>query len=285
MAITSANVGQQQEAEQYIKEAVRHLDGMTERERYRDTRSLLLHHRRLSGMRQGIRRSDRAISRRTRRRTTTSRCARRSCGTSRGAGGDAAGCRHPAETRALPGRIWRCTPPTAATFRPARAGGASRRELGSRWGLLALAFAQLGQGQVAQATRDLPEARKGRRARESRRRRPASATWRFMKAASRMLCEYSRKVRPPIWRPRIPTGLRPSSPCSRTRTAPARTESRGHRRRRTSAGKQQRAEDPIPDGPSLCGSRRDCQSPRRWPRAWRRSCRPSRRPTPRLSKA
>ena len=39
MAITSANVGQQQEAEQYIKEAVRHLDGMTERERYR-TRGL-----------------------------------------------------------------------------------------------------------------------------------------------------------------------------------------------------------------------------------------------------
>ena len=35
MAIASANLGQQQEAEQYVKEAVRHLDGMTERERYR----------------------------------------------------------------------------------------------------------------------------------------------------------------------------------------------------------------------------------------------------------
>ena len=35
MAIASANVGQQQEAEQHVKEALRHLDGMTERERYR----------------------------------------------------------------------------------------------------------------------------------------------------------------------------------------------------------------------------------------------------------
>jgi eukaryotic-like serine/threonine-protein kinase len=39
LAIASANIGQQQEAEQYVKEAVRHLDGMTERERYR-TRGL-----------------------------------------------------------------------------------------------------------------------------------------------------------------------------------------------------------------------------------------------------
>src|SRR5262245_42099628 len=39
MAIASANMQKQQDAEKYIKEAVRHLDGMTERERYR-TRGL-----------------------------------------------------------------------------------------------------------------------------------------------------------------------------------------------------------------------------------------------------
>src|SRR5947209_11087361 len=39
MAVASQNQGQQQDAEKYIKEAVRHLDGMTERERYR-TRGL-----------------------------------------------------------------------------------------------------------------------------------------------------------------------------------------------------------------------------------------------------
>ena len=39
MAIASRNIGQQQEAEKYANEAVRHLDSMTERERYRDTRS------------------------------------------------------------------------------------------------------------------------------------------------------------------------------------------------------------------------------------------------------
>src|SRR5262249_46638186 len=39
MAIASRNLDKQQDAEKYIKEAVRHLDGMTERERYR-TRGL-----------------------------------------------------------------------------------------------------------------------------------------------------------------------------------------------------------------------------------------------------
>jgi tetratricopeptide (TPR) repeat protein len=39
LAISSRNLGKQQDAEKYIKEAVRHLDGMTERERYR-TRGL-----------------------------------------------------------------------------------------------------------------------------------------------------------------------------------------------------------------------------------------------------
>src|SRR5262245_35713744 len=39
MAISSRNLGKQQDAEKYIKEAVGHLDGMTERERYR-TRGL-----------------------------------------------------------------------------------------------------------------------------------------------------------------------------------------------------------------------------------------------------
>ena len=39
MGIASSNLDKQQDAEKYIKEAVRHLDGMTERERYR-TRGL-----------------------------------------------------------------------------------------------------------------------------------------------------------------------------------------------------------------------------------------------------
>ena len=47
------------------------------------SRPLLLHHRRLSGVRQGIQRSGGTVSRPTRRRTTTSRCARRNCETSR----------------------------------------------------------------------------------------------------------------------------------------------------------------------------------------------------------
>ena len=42
LAGVSSNLGKQQDAEKYIKEALRHLDGMTERERY-TTRAGVLH--------------------------------------------------------------------------------------------------------------------------------------------------------------------------------------------------------------------------------------------------
>ena len=71
MAIASANLDRQQDAEKYVKEAIRHLDGMTERERYRTRGMLLLPDERLPGVREGIRRPDRPVFRPTRRRATT----------------------------------------------------------------------------------------------------------------------------------------------------------------------------------------------------------------------
>ena len=55
------NLDRLQDAEKYIKEALEHLDGMTERERYRTRGLFYLHHQRLSAVRQGIRRPDRAL--------------------------------------------------------------------------------------------------------------------------------------------------------------------------------------------------------------------------------
>ena len=61
MAATSRNLERQQDAEKYAQEAIRHLDSMTERERYRTRGFLLLHYQRLSGLCEGVRRLDRAL--------------------------------------------------------------------------------------------------------------------------------------------------------------------------------------------------------------------------------
>ena len=62
MAIASRNLDKQEDAEKYVKEAIRHLDGMTERERYRTRGHVLLPDERLPGVREGIRRPDRAAT-------------------------------------------------------------------------------------------------------------------------------------------------------------------------------------------------------------------------------
>ena len=61
MAAMSRNLGKLQDAEKYIKEALRYLDGMTERERYNARGMLYIGDRRLSAVREGIRGSGRPI--------------------------------------------------------------------------------------------------------------------------------------------------------------------------------------------------------------------------------
>jgi len=151
MAITSANVGQQREAEQYIKEAVRHLDGMTERERYR-TRGLFYY---ITGDYQA--------------------CVKEYSDLVARYASDAAAHNNLAlcstKLRNVPAaleemrRVVDILPKRAlyrvnlalygaygGDFQTAEQEARTAEELGSRWGLLALAFAQLGQGQVLQAT-------------------------------------------------------------------------------------------------------------------------------------
>ena len=151
MAIASANVGQQQEAELHIKEAVRHLDGMTERERYR-TRGLFYY---VTGDYQA--------------------CVKEYSDLVARYASDAAAHNNLAlcstKLRNVPlaleemRRVVDILPKRAlyrvnlalygaygGDFQTGEQEARTAEELGSRWGLLALAFAQLGQGQVVQAT-------------------------------------------------------------------------------------------------------------------------------------
>ena len=129
----------------------------------------------------------------TPRRTTTSRCARRSCGTSRWrwrrCGEWSTSCRSARSTAS----IWRSMRLMAAISRLAEQEARVAEELGSRWGVFALAFAQLGAGtsrfRRPKLTRDSERSTSW----APHRWRPAWATWRSMKAASRMPCEYSRR--------------------------------------------------------------------------------------------
>ena len=191
------------------------VDSMTERERYPHARLLLLHHQRLSGVRQGVRRPDRAV--RGRRggaqqpRAVLDAAARHAGGGRR----DAAGRRDPAEPRALPRRISRCTRTTAATSRPAEQEARAMQEPG----LVCPAGPGVcagGAGPAGGGDADLRRTREDRPARARPSRRPVWPTWPSTKAGSPTPSEFSRRAPPRIWRPRIPTGPPASSPRSPT---------------------------------------------------------------------
>jgi serine/threonine protein kinase/tetratricopeptide (TPR) repeat protein len=151
MAIASANVGQQREAEKHVKEAVRHLDGMTERERYR-TRGLFYY---VTGDYQA--------------------CVKEYSDLVARFAADAAAHNNLAlcstKLRNVPvaleemRRVVDILPKRAlyrvnlalyaaygGDFQTSEQEARVAEELGSRWGIFALAFAQLGQGQIVQAS-------------------------------------------------------------------------------------------------------------------------------------
>jgi tetratricopeptide (TPR) repeat protein len=150
MAIASANVGQQHEAEQHVKEALRHLDGMTERERYR-VRGLFYY---ITGDYQAcIKEYGDLVAR---------------YATDAAAHNNLALCS--TKLRNVPlaleemRRVVAILPKRAlyrvnlalyaaygSDFQTAEQEARTAEELGSRWGVFALALAQLGQGQAGQA--------------------------------------------------------------------------------------------------------------------------------------
>jgi len=150
MAIASANVGQQQEAEQHVKEALRHLDGMTERERYR-VRGLFYY---ITGDYQAcVKEYGDLVARYVADAAAHNNLAL--CST---------------KLRNVPlaleemRRVVAILPKRAlyrvnlalyaaygSDFQTAEQEARTAEELGSRWGVFALALAQLGQGQARQA--------------------------------------------------------------------------------------------------------------------------------------
>jgi tetratricopeptide (TPR) repeat protein len=151
MAIASANVGQQQEAEKHVKEAVRHLDGMTERERYR-TRGLFYY---VTGDYQAcVKEYSDLVARFAADAAAHNNLAL--CSTKlRNVPVALEEMRQVVDI--LPKRaLYRVNLALYAAyggdFQTSEQEARVAEQLGSRWGALALAFAQLGQGQVAQAT-------------------------------------------------------------------------------------------------------------------------------------
>ena len=161
LAITSANVGRQQEAEQHVKEALRHLDGMTERERYR-TRGLYYY---VTGDYQAcVKEYSDLVAR---------------FAADAGAHNNLALCSTKLRNVTLAveemRRVVEILPKRAlyrvnlalyaaygGDFQTADQEARAAEELGSRWGLFALALAQMGQGQALQARDSYERLQQGR---------------------------------------------------------------------------------------------------------------------------
>ena len=248
-------------------------------------RSLLLHDRRLSGVRQGIRRSDRAIRGDAAAHNNLALCSTYLRNMPRAL----EEMRQVVEI--LPKRaLYRVNLALYAAyggdFQTGEQEARAAEELGSRWGLLALGIRPAGTRTDRSGDRDLPEARKDRRAGASHRRRPASATSRCMRAASPMPCEFSRQGAAADLAAKNPDRAAAKFAALAYAHTPARTERPRpspppNERWRTA----QRAKIRFLAARVLRRGRRDRAGPSAEPRAWPRSCRPSLRPTPRLSKA
>ena len=184
------------------------------------------------------------------------------------------------------GSTWRSTRTYGGDFQTGGTRGTdSRRSREPQSASLALAFAQLGQGQLPQATETYQKLGDDRRARALPWRRPVLATWplyegRFSDAAR--ILEAGRS-RGPGGQERRQGGREVR--VARLRAPPARTEGRGRCGRRKGAGEQQGSEDPIPGGADVRRSGRTRQGQTADRRRWPRELQPSLRPTRKSSKA
>ena len=263
LAVASRNLGQLQDAEKYVKEALRHLDGMTERERYRTRGFFYSDHRRLPAVREGIRRSDRAI--RGRRvgaqqpRAVLDAAARHAAGAWRRCGRSWRSCPSARST----GSTWRCTRPTQAISRRREQEARALQELGSlsgcwRWRLLSW-------DRASWRRRPRPTEKLGndRRAGRVATRRPASATWRCTRAVSRTRCESSNGGAAADLTAKNADRAAAKLAALAYAHLLAAAEGRGDRRRREGAGEQQGGEDPIPGGANVRRGRRRSRKARR----------------------
>ena len=201
----SRNLGRLQDAEKYINEALSHLDGMTERERFATRGVLLPDDRRLPAVREGIRRADRPIRGGRDRAQQAGAVLDEVAGHAGGRRRDAAGGADPAQPRVVPSQsrgVFAITPAISGPRNKRREALQEPNDLAT----LALAFAQLGQGRLQAATETYQKLDDDQALGARRGRRLAWATWRCTKVVSPMPPGCSRRAPPRTWRPRTPTG-------------------------------------------------------------------------------
>ena len=199
-------------------------------------------------------------------------------------GRDAAGGRHPAEARALPGqsRAVRCL---WQRFPNRRAGSSSRTGAGEPLGRVRPRVCPVGTGtsrfRRPRLTRSLGRSTSW----ASHRRHPGLATWPSMKAAFRMPYEFLEKGAAADVASKNPDRAAAKLCRARACATLPRTEESRSRRGRTCAGEQQRGENPIPGSQRLCRGRRDRPRHKLWLPGSPPNCKPSLRRMPRSSKA
>ena len=149
LAMASCNLDRQQDAREIHQAGIQHLDSMTERERYRTRGLYYLDHERLQAVRQGVRRArSRNIAADVVGAQQAGAVLEPFCAEHAGRReADAAGGEDSAQPRALP-REPGAVRQLRRRFPERRTGGAAAEGAG-RVRMLALAFAQIGQGQLA----------------------------------------------------------------------------------------------------------------------------------------
>ena len=285
MAIASRNLDRQQDAEKYIKEAVRHLDGMTERERYRTRGLVLLHHQRLSAC---VKEYGDLIARYAAdasARNNLALCLTYLREHAEGGRRDAAGRQDPAQARALPREPGAVRRLQRRLRRTAEQEARAIQEPGM-FGLLA-AGVRPARCRARWPRPPQPTRRSGRSTRSAR---PIAASGlgdlalyegRFADAA-RILARRRRR-RPGDQGPR--PGGEQVRRAGVTRSCSRQQKARGDRRRREGAGEQQGGEDRFLAARVFVEAGAAAQSASADRRPSRPSSRPSRRPTRRSSRA
>ena len=270
MAIASRNLDKQEDAEKYVKEAIRHLDGMTERERYR-TRGM--YYFLTSDYQACVKEYGDLIARYCGRRRGTQQpraVPDVPAGHAQGRRRDAPGREGAAEPCALPGEPRAVLRPTAVTSRPPRTEAQAMQQPGL-FGCLRWRSRRLGQGQLPQAAATYREPgqdrRPGRVLHGVRPRRPGD----LRRPVHRTPRESSRRAQPRTW---------PSKDTDRAANKFAALAYTQLLRRQNAAaiaaaeqgaGEQPGREDPVPGRPGVRRGGRDRQGRRALGRPRRRA--------------
>ena len=172
----------------------------------------------------------------------------------------------------------------ASDFQTGGTRGANDTRAGRHMPMLALAFAQLGQGQLAQAIETYQKLGTIDALGAFASRRPVSATWPRIEGRFSDAVRILEQGAAADLTPRMPTEPPRSSRRSPMHSSCGDRNGAADCGRRKGAGEQQGREDPLPGGADPSSRRAKSPEPDRSSPALPRSFRPSLRPTPKSSK-